>query len=293
MENDGRHSFLMFDGNKNVVVKVESDVLQCQRYEYPPFGTSNVSVPFGFSCEQTDMISGLVFYPLRQFNPVCGVWISRDRIGPPITRHEYAGMDNSPISKIDLLGLASCCCGDCEVKIVSIGDESVLGYRIVNGNGSEVKIFDDKNYKDALKDELLDKAIGEIAKAARQKAESILFMIDRVSDTGNIYQPQVKKGWRVSYRTRKCGRKWWLFGDCVWKNWKRGMATVDTGWVSADTETSGYSDAELWVAIFYDQDVVDKMRQLVRYADQAAGKILDKIDVEREISEQTGCKIVK
>ncbi|MBI2441626.1 MAG: RHS repeat-associated core domain-containing protein [Lentisphaerae bacterium] len=105
-----------YDGNGNVSELLQSTVNSPQsivgHYEYSPFGETIAAIgpeaqdnPFHFSTKYTDEETGLVMYPKRPYSPGLGRWLSRDTIGTRGGKNLYGFVANSPIHRIDPLGL--------------------------------------------------------------------------------------------------------------------------------------------------------------------------------------------
>ncbi len=80
-------------------------------YEYTPFGQllratgPDASFPWRFSTKYQDAFSGLAYYGYRWYDSVDGRWLGRDPIGEEGGRSLYGMAGNSPLVRIDLLGL--------------------------------------------------------------------------------------------------------------------------------------------------------------------------------------------
>jgi RHS repeat-associated protein len=108
----GTH-FAAYDGNGNVVaLSAASDGSETARYEYGPFGepirvTGPAATlnPFRFSTKRTNPTTDLVLYEYRVYSPSTGWWLSRDPIGELGGYNLYGFVGNSPLNKVDRLGL--------------------------------------------------------------------------------------------------------------------------------------------------------------------------------------------
>ena len=81
-------SYYVHDGNKNVSEVIASDGTLAAHYEYAPFGT--VAVQRGkfaasnylrYSGEYAEDDTGTVYYNFRNYEPMAGMWLSRDPVG--------------------------------------------------------------------------------------------------------------------------------------------------------------------------------------------------------------------
>ncbi len=108
-----------YDGNGNISAWIDGAGVLLGRMDYSPFGqlitqykfTPTVSTTlsrlgFGFSTKYTDAESGLLYYVLRYYDPVLGRWSSRDLIEEHGGMNIYGFVNNSPVSFLDVLGLA-------------------------------------------------------------------------------------------------------------------------------------------------------------------------------------------
>jgi len=120
----------MHDGNKNVtdVIAASAAAGSLAHYDYAPFGAVRAQSgsraaanPYRFSSEFADDTLGLVYYNYRHYDPTMGRWLSRDPIeGVEFkfdleisdfynTPSECLFNENSPLYRIDLLGLLRDC----------------------------------------------------------------------------------------------------------------------------------------------------------------------------------------
>ncbi|HQK02448.1 MAG TPA: RHS repeat-associated core domain-containing protein [Verrucomicrobiota bacterium] len=108
----GSH-FCAYDGNGNVtaLVKADGSGLAAQ-YEYGPFGEPLRATgpmakanPFRFSTKYQDDESDLIYYGYRYYNPSTGRWPNRDPIGERGGMNLYGFVGNSPLNRVDRLGL--------------------------------------------------------------------------------------------------------------------------------------------------------------------------------------------
>jgi len=80
------------------------------RYDYDPYGqqtqlSGTIAADFGFTDLYYHQQSGLLLAAYREYSPVLGRWISRDPIGEKGGINLYGYVRNSPIGRIDRLGL--------------------------------------------------------------------------------------------------------------------------------------------------------------------------------------------
>ena len=124
------HFFPTYDGNGNVSEYLDASGIMQAHYEYDPFGNTTVSTGnkatdffHRFSTKPLDAETGLYYYGYRYYDPVTGRWPSRDPIEERGGINLYGMVRNSPINRIDFLGLK-----DCVIRIVfGHGDTAGLG----------------------------------------------------------------------------------------------------------------------------------------------------------------------
>ena len=297
---DDEHVLFYFhDGNKNVsdIVSERGDV--SGHYEYVAFGGVNMQCGedaelnlWRFSSEFFDEETQTVYFNYRHYDPQVGRWLRRDPIGEIHLENPFVFVKNRVVGKVDELGLRDCCkCNECEVKIIQIGEPYVTGYKVVNGIGDETLIFEEKNIEGKILDELLNEMGGELKEEIEKKANWIMKTLGQITDAGQLYQPQVRVGRKVKYKKRECKKKYWLFGDCAWKNWHASSRLCNGAW----TGPQGDTDIEKWVAILMNPDVFDtisKMKNLAKSAVNTAFEDMSEENVKEEIRSYTGCKLI-
>ena len=116
-----------YDGNGNVseYIVLETGNSQLEtgsvvaHYEYSPFGEIIVqsgdladSFSFRFSTKPYCSILDKIEFELRIYDPVTGSWMSSDPIWENGGINLYGVAGNSPVNRIDKLGLEACCCED-------------------------------------------------------------------------------------------------------------------------------------------------------------------------------------
>ena len=109
---NGTH-FAASDGNGNVVGLYKSnDAAVTAVFEYDPFGNTLRAtgpmageMPIRFSTKYTDIETGRVYYGMRYYDPDDGRWLNRDPIAEKGGRNIYVFVANTPVSRIDILGL--------------------------------------------------------------------------------------------------------------------------------------------------------------------------------------------
>lgn len=117
-ENNDAGTFIpAYDGNGNIVSYLNEDGKAVANYVYDPFGNTILSnglmkdiFDYKFSTKMS--IEGLYYYGFRFYNPMNGVWLTRDPIGEQGSVNLYSFVRGNPISIIDKNGLLSWpCCG--------------------------------------------------------------------------------------------------------------------------------------------------------------------------------------
>jgi len=105
--------FYLRDGLGSVVTLADSDGQVTQTSDYEVFGASYVrgstETAFGFTGEQHDQETGLLYLRARYYDPILGRFISRDpypgHIRIPQSQHGYAYAYNNPVNFVDPSGL--------------------------------------------------------------------------------------------------------------------------------------------------------------------------------------------
>jgi RHS repeat-associated protein len=123
------------NGNVSALVSAANGTVTAT-YEYGPFGeiiraTGPMAKlnPFRFSTKFTDDESGLLYYGYRFYNPFTGRWLSRDPIEELGGKNLYTFVCNTPMFKIDKLGLFSFFCDKCilgNIRHVHIRDWGLI-----------------------------------------------------------------------------------------------------------------------------------------------------------------------
>lgn len=100
------------DVNKNIGQLMDASGSTIAKYEYSPFGKQvgcsgdyADANPFRFSSEYFDSETGLIYYNYRYYSPSWGMWLSRDYIEEKGGWNLYSFVLNSPLTRIDRLGL--------------------------------------------------------------------------------------------------------------------------------------------------------------------------------------------
>ena len=243
------------DGNKNVSELVSSaDGSISAHYEYAPFGEVIISSgdfastnPFRFSSEYADDALGLVYYNFRHYEPIAGMWLSRDPVGENGGINLYLFAHNNGANFIDTLGL--CCCGDCEVKnFVSIGP-MFLGFKISSMGGQVFGEVDVSKILDmvteAYIESLIKKSKDEVIKELWALAKKCAGLIDTLTKLGSmavtpnhVIGIQVKIGTVYSYQRRNCKKKHWFSTGCSWRRWENEYG-ASSEWVSPPSNDIG------------------------------------------------------
>jgi len=112
--NGGTDARMFYDGNGNVGQMVNGfNDLTVAVYEYDPFGNLVTSTgsfanmnPYKFSTKYLDAETGLYYYGYRFYHAEAGRWVNRDPIRERGGINLYAYVENDPVNRWDLLGLA-------------------------------------------------------------------------------------------------------------------------------------------------------------------------------------------
>jgi RHS repeat-associated protein len=102
-------------GDVQALLSESEDILVL--YEYDAFGNlltdaSDVSNEFTFSTREFSEISGLGHWPVREYDPFIGRWIQIDPAGDVDGLNLYIFVRGNPITKTDMIGLASASFGE-------------------------------------------------------------------------------------------------------------------------------------------------------------------------------------
>ena len=100
-----------YDGNGNISEYLTASGSITAHFEYDPFGGTTVDTDTGalftyrFSTKPLDFETGLYYYSYRYYDPGTGRWASRDPIEERGGLNLYSMLRNSPLKRIDRLGL--------------------------------------------------------------------------------------------------------------------------------------------------------------------------------------------
>lgn len=110
-ENVNGNSFIYaVDALENVRALIDSEENVTDTFDYDAYGvylnkTGNTYNVYGYKCEETDELTGLIYLRARYYEPGIGRFTSEDtyggNIGNPITLNRYAYVNNNPISYSD------------------------------------------------------------------------------------------------------------------------------------------------------------------------------------------------
>jgi RHS repeat-associated protein len=91
-----------------------TDTYQTDEFGMPTVTTGGSVQPFGYTGEQLDGETGLVYLRARMYDPAIGRFVQRDpyagRIGSPQSLHRYTYVQNNPVSATDPSGLTPYLC---------------------------------------------------------------------------------------------------------------------------------------------------------------------------------------
>ena len=104
--------FPAYDAQGNVTGLIDTSGNLVAAYEYDPFGkliryagTRSTSMSLLYGTKYLDMETGLIYYGHRYYDPRQGRFINRDPIGEFGGLNLYGFVGNSPVNRIDFLGL--------------------------------------------------------------------------------------------------------------------------------------------------------------------------------------------
>jgi RHS repeat-associated protein len=108
----GSHAFYHADANGNVTMLLRADQTHGASYKYDPFGrTISSSGPLAsantmrFSSKEWHEAAGIYYYGYRFYKPEWQRWMNRDPLGELGGLNLYEIVGNSPVRRIDPLGL--------------------------------------------------------------------------------------------------------------------------------------------------------------------------------------------
>jgi RHS repeat-associated protein len=132
------HHFYHADGNGNITYLVNSSQTLGASYKYNPFGgtISSSGIYAGanryrFSSKEVNVSNGTYYYGYRWYHPNLQRWLNRDPVEEDGGINLFRFVQNSPMNKIDALGLSSV-------------DDSIRG-AIVRGDVEELEALLDEN----------------------------------------------------------------------------------------------------------------------------------------------------
>ena len=117
---DNESFFPAYDAQGNVTGLIDTSGNLVAAYEYDPFGkliryagTRTTSMSLLYGTKYLDMETGLIYYGYRYYDPRQGRFINRDPIGEEGGINLYGMVGNSPVNRVDYLGLDSEFVPDC------------------------------------------------------------------------------------------------------------------------------------------------------------------------------------
>jgi RHS repeat-associated protein len=131
------------DGLGSVRVLTDATGTVVGTKQYDAFGgarsTTGITLPFGYTGEQEDAESGLVYLQARYLDPSSGRFLTRDPLpgaaAAPYSQHAYAYTANSPIAWSDPLGLCRIYVGYRWIVLDGIGPFVHLAIATRQGDG--------------------------------------------------------------------------------------------------------------------------------------------------------------
>jgi len=116
--------FAAFDGNGNLTALASSGGALSGRNDYDPFGgtlrrngAAAALSPLRFSTQMSDDVQGRIKYLSRNYVQTLGSWDSRDPIAEAGGLNNYNFTANSPVNRIDVLGLDMI--GECTYNVIN------------------------------------------------------------------------------------------------------------------------------------------------------------------------------
>ncbi len=107
----GQHYNYLYDGKGNVSAVIDSNQNVVAAYKYDDFGnlvskSGTLDQPYQFSTKPYYASLGANYYGYRFYNPIIGKWMTRDPLRERGGLNLYGFVGNSPVNRIDPLGLA-------------------------------------------------------------------------------------------------------------------------------------------------------------------------------------------
>ena len=101
--------YTLYDANGNITQKLGSTGTLDMAVEYGPFGeliSGSMVGAYGFSTKWQDPVTGMHDYGFRWYSASLGRWLNRDPIGERGGLNLYGFVGNSPLGRVDVLGLS-------------------------------------------------------------------------------------------------------------------------------------------------------------------------------------------
>ena len=123
-----------YDGKGSVVTVLDATQASVAAYAYDEFGSplgklGTFEQPYRFSTRPYDENTGLLQYPYRAYAPALGRWLSRDALGEQKDGCLYPFVGNSPVQRVDSLGLQLSASGPADPSITTIVCDGKGGIR--------------------------------------------------------------------------------------------------------------------------------------------------------------------
>jgi RHS repeat-associated protein len=188
-DSPNHHFYYHADGGGNVTAIINQSQNLVAQYAYDPFGRLLMARgalaegnPYRFSSKEYHANAGLYYYGFRFYDPANQRWISRDPLGEAGGINLYQFVGNSPLNRVDPLGLAFGDWWDC--RTYSSGYARWVGMESLD---KQAKANGYRNYEDML--ESLDEARGTDSTYRHQQCQkaAIKAIADIASDAANVY----------------------------------------------------------------------------------------------------------
>jgi|GEM_PF-683626 len=136
------------DGNGNITYVESSAQGLAAKYRYDPYGNTISSSgslasanTYRFSSKEINVATGLYYSGFRFYSPNLQRWPNRDPIGERGGKNLFGMVENQPVNRSDLLGLAPC--GNCGPDVTAALDRTLTNITMV-WNG-----WDDKQRRES------------------------------------------------------------------------------------------------------------------------------------------------
>ena len=292
---NGTNVFFAYDANGNVTDLVGTNGVTVAHYEYDPYGNtvamtgiSAAANAFRFSTKYLDGETGLYYYGFRYYDPGTGRWLNRDTLGVFGGSNLYSLLNNSPIAKIDVLGMAAL---NTWVEISTDmlqGDKDECSWQPQTGAclglGNQKQVWEQKVTANYSMNIIGLPAFLDSLSVSGMILQNLLPVIDKMtSDVASIANAMTslqlyQATWNIEvYKLRKK-----VFA-CEWTSYGSANSQPCCGWVKKSEREFPYNYAHTWTSDM--QLISEEKAKEVKW---------DKIkDAAKEIAKDIGKMLLK